>query len=114
MEMYAWSSNVTETPLRTLGSSQIPNAGNNFGGANYIGFSDPKMDADIAAAESELDPAKQKAIWADMQTIYADQIPALPLFFRAEPHITPTWLRGYEPTGQGDPGCYWAENWHPA
>ena len=72
------------------------------------------MDADIKAAEGELDPAKQKAIWADMQTIYANAIPVLPLFFRAEPHITPIWLRGYEPTGQGDPSCYWAENWHPA
>ncbi len=29
MVMYAWSSNVTETPLRTLGSSQIPTAANN-------------------------------------------------------------------------------------
>ncbi len=84
MEMYAWSSAVTETPLRTLDSTQIPTAANNYGGSNYIGFSDPKMDADIAAAESELDPAKQKAIWADMQVIYADALPVLPLFFRAE------------------------------
>jgi peptide/nickel transport system substrate-binding protein len=114
MEMYGWSSNVTESPFRTLGTSQIPTAANNYGGANYPGFSDPKMDADIAAVEGELDPAKQKAIWADMQTIYANAVPVLPLFFRAEPHITPIWLRGYQPTGQGDPSCYWAENWHPA
>ncbi len=112
MEMYSWSSAVTETPLRTLDSSQIPQAANNYGGANYTGFSDPKMDADISAAVAELDPAKQKAIWADMQTIYADALPVLPLFFRSEPHITPLWLRGYEPTGQGDMSCYWAENWH--
>ena len=114
MEMYGWSSNVTESPLRTLDSHQIPSAANNYGGANYPGFSDPKMDADIAAVEGELDPVKQKIIWADMQRIYAEQVPVLPLFFRAESHITPTWLRGYEPTGQGDPSCYWAENWHPA
>jgi peptide/nickel transport system substrate-binding protein len=113
MVMYAWSSNVTETPLRTLGSGQIPTAANDYGGANYVGFSDARMDADIAAAEGEMDPAKQKSIWADMQRIYADQLPVLPLFFRAEPHVTPTWLRGYVPTGHGDPGCYWAENWHP-
>ncbi len=114
MEMYGWTSNVTESPFRTLGTSQIPTQANNFGGANYPGFSDPKMDADIAAAEGELDPAKQKAIWADMQRIYADQVPVLPLFFRAEPHVTPTWLRGYEPTGQADMSSEWAENWHPA
>jgi peptide/nickel transport system substrate-binding protein len=113
MMMYAWSSNVTESPLRTLGSGQIPTAANNWGGANYPGFSNPKMDADIEAAEDELDPAKQKLIWADMQRIYAEQLPALPLFYRAEAHVTPPWLRGYVPTGQGDLTTFWAENWHP-
>jgi peptide/nickel transport system substrate-binding protein len=112
MVMYAWSSNVTETPLRTLGSSQIPKAANAYGGANYPGFSDATMDADIAAAEGELDPAKRKLIWADMQKIYADKLPVLPLFFRSEAHVTPTWLRGYTPTGQADPTSDWAEQWH--
>jgi peptide/nickel transport system substrate-binding protein len=113
MEMYAWSSNVTESPLRTLGTSQIPTETNNWGGANYPGFSDPRMDADIEAADSELDPAKQKVVWAEMQRIYADQLPVLPLFYRAEAHVTPLWLRGYAPTGQGDLSSFWAENWHP-
>jgi peptide/nickel transport system substrate-binding protein len=113
MEMYAWSSGVAESPYRTLGSSQIPSAANNFGGANFPGFSDAKMDTDIAQAETELDPAKQKIIWADMQRIYAEQLPVLPLFFRAEGHVSPTWLRGYQPTGQEDLSSFWAENWHP-
>ena len=113
MMMYAWSSNVTESPLRTLGTDQIPTAANNYGGSNYIGFSDKKMDADIAAVEAELDPAKQKTIWADMQRIYAESIPVLPLFFRAEAHVTPTWLQGYVPTGQADGTSVSAENWHP-
>jgi peptide/nickel transport system substrate-binding protein len=113
MMMYAWSNNVTESPLRTLGSGQIPTAANNWGGANYSGFSDAKMDADIEAAEDELDPARQKLIWADMQRIYAANLPALPLFYRAEAHVTPPWLRGYLPTGQGDMSTYWSENWHP-
>nr|WP_294524061.1 peptide ABC transporter substrate-binding protein [uncultured Rhodopila sp.] len=113
MVMYSWSSNVTETPLRTLGSSQIPAAANNYGGANYPGFADPKMDADIAAAEGELDPVQRKRIWAEMQRIYADRLPVLPLFFRSEAHVTPTWLQGYAPTGHADPGTDWAENWRP-
>jgi peptide/nickel transport system substrate-binding protein len=113
MMMYAWSSNVTESPLRTLGSGQIPTAANNYGGSNYIAFDDKKMDADIAAVERELDPAKQKILWADMQKIYADAIPVLPLFFRAEAHVTPTWLKGYVPTGQADGTSVFAENWHP-
>ncbi len=109
--MYAWSSAVGESPSRTLGSDNIPTAANNYSGANYIAFSDPKMDADIKAAQSELDPAKRKATWADMQHIYADQLPALPLFFRADAHVVPKWLQGYEPTGHGDYTPLWVENW---
>ncbi len=111
MVMYAWSSAVGESPRRTLGSDNIPNAANNYAGANYIAFNDPKMDADIKIAETELEAAKRKAAWAEMQHIYADQLPALPLFFRADEHVIPKWLRGYEPTGHGDYTPLWAENW---
>jgi len=111
MAMYAWTYPVAGAPRLTLGSDQIPSAANNWGGANYAAFSDPRMDADIAAAEAELDPAKQKALWAQMQRIYADQLPALPLFFRAEAAVAPPWLTGYLPTGQADPAPLWVENW---
>ncbi len=109
--MYGWSSAVTESPRRTLHSSQIPTAVNNWGGSNSIAFNNPQMDADIVKAEAELDPAKAKLIWADMQKIYADQLPVLPLFFRAEAHVVPKWLKGYAPTGHGDYSVLWSENW---
>jgi peptide/nickel transport system substrate-binding protein len=113
MVMYGWTSAVGESPERTLGTADIPTKANNYGGSNYIAFSNPQMDADIAKATVELDPAKQKPIWADMQKIYADQVPVLPLFFRAEAHVIPKWLKGYTPTGQGDMSPTWSENWHP-
>ena len=73
MVMYAWSQSRQLRPAPDAAScGQIPTAANNWGGSNAIAFSDPTMDADIDAAETELDPAKQKAIWADMQQIYAD------------------------------------------
>lgn len=112
MVMYGWSSAVSESPLRTLGTAQIPTEQNNYGGANYIAFSNPDMDAAIARMDGELEPAKQKADWAIAQKIYAEQLPVVPLFFRSEPHIVPKWLKGYEPTGHGDFACMWAENWH--
>ncbi len=111
MVMYAWSSAVNESPRKTLFSNQTPSAANNYGGANYIGMADPKLDADIAASEQELDPAKAKPIWAEMQKIYADQVRVLPLFFRAEPYVLPKWLKGFTPTGHGDYSPLWSENW---
>ena len=111
LALYAWTGMVGESPRTTLGSGQIPTAANNYGGANYAAFNDPKLDADIEAARTELDPAKQKAIWADMQRIYAEQLPVLPLFFQADAPVTPTWLTGYTPTGQGDLTPLWVESW---
>jgi peptide/nickel transport system substrate-binding protein len=113
MVMYAWSSSVGGLPRQTLSSAQIPTAANGYGGSNYTGFSNPTMDADIERAATELDPAKQKPIWAEMQRVYAEQLPVLPLFFRAEAHVVPKWLKGYAPTGHNGYASQWAEYWHP-
>lgn len=111
MAMYAWSSGVGESPRRSLHSTQIPTETNNFTGSNYPALNDKRMDTLIDAADSELDPAKQKVIWAEMQKIYVDKLQVLPLFYRAEPHVVPKWLLGYTPTGHGDMSVDWAENW---
>ena len=113
MVMYGWTSAVTEGPRRMLHSAQIPTAANNWGGSNFIGFDNARMDALIDQAETELDPAKAKPLWAEMQAIYAEQLPALPLFFRTEPHVVPIWLQGYTPTGHSDYSVLWSENWRP-
>ena len=80
-------------------------------GQKCAGVSDKALDADIEAAQHELDPAKQQALWADMQRIYATQLLALPLYFRIDPDILPLWLTGYKATGKESYTNYWAENW---
>lgn len=111
LAMYAWSSGVTESPRRTLASDNIPTEANNWGGANYINFSNKRMDELIDKVETALDPEEQKQLWAEMQQIYAKELPVIPLFFRAEAHVYPKWLKGYEPTGHGDYSSYTSENW---
>ncbi len=111
LAMFAWSSTVESSPRQTLASSSIPTEGNNWGGTNYTGFHDPRMDADIDAMERELDPAKRRPIWADMQRIYATELPVLPLFFGAEAHVWPLWLRGVAPTGHNQPTSLAVEHW---
>jgi len=113
MIMYAWSSGVGESPRATLGSDRIPTAANNWGGNNGIALNDKEMDRLIDLSETELDPAKQKLVWAEMQRIYVEQVRVLPLFFRADPHVIPKWLKGYTPTGHGDLSVLYSEEWHP-
>ncbi len=111
MVMFAWSSGIESTPRQILDSDQIPTAANNWGGGDYTDFRNAKMDADIDMMEKELDPAKRRPIWADMQRIYAEQLPVLPLFFGSQAHVWPLWLKGVVPTGTNAPSTLWAENW---
>jgi peptide/nickel transport system substrate-binding protein len=99
-------------PWSRLSSAFIPSAANNWAGQNYSGVSDPRLDALIDAAQFELDPAKQQALWTQMQTIYATQLYGLPLYFREDPDILPTWLAGYEATGKETYMSFFAEAWH--
>jgi peptide/nickel transport system substrate-binding protein len=66
----------------------------------------------LKIAETTLGPAEQKAAWADMQRIYAEDLPALPLFFVPQAHVIPTWLKGYVPSGMTDYTTLRAEDWH--
>ena len=63
----------------------------------------PQVDALLDAIEVELDRDKRAALWPSCSGIYATDLPALPLFFRADAHVWPKWLEGVEPTGHMAP-----------
>lgn len=109
--MYAWSSAPESVPRTTLHSAHVPGAVNNFAGQNYTGFKNDEMDGLIEKIEVELDRPKRKALWRRLQEIYAEELPAIPLYFRADPFILPPWLEGVEPTGHQYPTSLWAEDW---
>ena len=111
LTMYAWTTSVAGPPRQMLGSDMVPTAANGYGGTNFPNFRNAAMDAGIKTVETELDTPKRMAAWADIQRIYADQLPVLPLFFRAEPYVLPKWLKGVTPTGSSDYSSLWAENW---
>ena len=111
LALYAWIATVTASPRQTLASESIPTAANGYAGSNSVGYANPHFDALIGEVETELDPQKRKLAWAEMQKIYATDLPVLPLFFRADPHVIPRWLKGYEPTGHLALTPRWAEYW---
>jgi peptide/nickel transport system substrate-binding protein len=111
LAMFTWVSAIESTPRQTLSSGQIPTEANNWGGGNYPGFHNPVMDADIDAMEKQLDPARRRPLWAEMQHIYAEQLPVLPLFYGSEAHVWPLWLKGVDPNGL-QVSTLRAENWH--
>ncbi len=114
MAMFAWISSPESVPRTTLHSESIPTAENNWAGQNATGFVNAEMDALIDAIELELDRDKRRELWRRLQHLYAEELPALPLFFRADAYILPRWLKGVEPTGHQFPTTDWVERWHVA
>ena len=108
---YANSGRIGVPPTTYYASYNIPTQANNYNGQNWAGVNNPELDAVMTAAETELDPGKQKALWVTMQQIYAATLPELPLYFRQDPDIVPAWLKGYDATGKEDYVSFFAENW---
>ena len=114
MAMFAWLSSPESVPRSTLHSGMIPTAGNNWSGQNYTGYRNPAMDSLIDRIEVELDRDRRRALWAELQALYARDLPALPLYFRATPYIFPKWLKGVVPTGHQHATTLWIEDWRVA
>ncbi len=111
LAMYAWISSPENVPRSTLHSEQIPTAENNWAGQNYTGFRNAEMDALIDAIEVELDREKRRALWRRLQEIYLEELPVIPLYFRANAFVLPPWLEGVVPTGHQYPTTLWVESW---
>ena len=109
--MYAWMSSPENVPRTTLHSEHIPTKANNFSGQNYTSFKNAEMDELLETIEIQLDKSKRKEMWRRLQHIYANELPVLPLYFRANAYILPKWLTGVEPTGHQYSTTLWVENW---
>jgi len=111
LAMYAWVSSPGGVPHSTLYSTEIPSEKNGWSGQNYPGYASPAMDKAIDAAEHELDFAKRRALFAEIQRIHSEDLPVLPLFFRVDPFVFPKQLKGVVPTGTLNSSTLWVEQW---
>ncbi len=112
--MYAWLSAPQDIPKTTLYSTMVPSKDNNWAGQNYTGYKNPKMDKIIDDLDVSCAPAQQKALWHELQETYAEELPALPLYYRADSFFIPRRLKGVVPTGHLNPTTLWIENWSVA
>jgi peptide/nickel transport system substrate-binding protein len=112
--MYAWMSSPQSIPKTTLYSKMIPAKENNWAGQNYPAYSSEKMDKLIDDLDTVCAPAENMALWHELQRLYADDLPALPLYYRADSFFMPAWLKGVTPTGHLHPSTLWIENWSAA
>ena len=80
---YALSDTGIEPPCGWFTSNEIPNALNHWVGVNVSGYSNPDFDKACYAAQSSL-PSEQAYTdsYHQAQSIFASDLPAIPLFYR--------------------------------
>ncbi len=90
-----------------LTTANIPTPANGFSGQNYSGFRGADgIYRDLRSGRGGIDFSR-----VQLQRVVTDELPHLPLFFRAEAHILPPWLEGVEPTGHNGAATHWVEYW---
>ena len=100
-------------PMSIYGSSGIPRESNNFSGDNYAGYSNPRVDAMLAAALVEPDRPRRQAILNDVQSVIMDELPMIPIYNRDNIFVSPKWMVGLTPPRSTYVAPLWIEYWKP-
>ena len=70
------------------------------GDANWTGYCNPRVDAPLTAAATELDPGRRTALYQRADAILSADVPIVPLFQNPEPLVYKSALLGLH----GNPG----------
>ena len=111
MAMYAWIKDPLTVSDTLWRCDYIPKKSNNYMGQNQPGWCDKKVDQILKAASRELDKEKRNKLGQRFETLFAEMLPALPLFFRVEVSVTRKELINWKPTGTLQPITWNAHEW---
>ncbi len=112
MSMYATTLNSPDDiQLATFHSGKIPNAANNFAGSNYMAWKNDKADKLYDQAQTELDSQKRVALIHQVIKEYVEELPQLPLYYRASVLIAPKALNAHQLGGVTYPTSLRVDRW---
>jgi ABC-type transport system substrate-binding protein len=96
----------------TYHSSQFPETSDKNAGSNTTRFSDPTMDAALAALKNDVDPAAQQKDAGAVQDSYVAGTPEIPLYYRAETTGVGVHVGGWSLYNPSSVGPVWnPEDW---
>jgi peptide/nickel transport system substrate-binding protein len=113
MFMFAWVSNAgipsaqLFASVTPLGASNVPPPAGQLVG----GWINPRFDEIFLASEREFDPARRAQLFRQMQELWAEEMPTLPLFVRSTPITRANGLLNYTFNGFTQYTGYNAWNW---
>jgi len=112
MILYYWTSTPEGSKRSMFHSSQIPSSKNGFAGENYPGWKNAKVDELLIKIDSEFEQKARIAMTRELAKEYTEELPVLPLFYRADVAVIPKNLKGFVITGHYFNEMYSIENWN--
>jgi len=91
-------------------SANIPTEDNPTG-QNACRWRNSRSDELLQAATETLDPLERRSLLWQHQAIWAEELPAIPLFFQPEISIHHHRLQGWRPTGTDTPVTWNCSEW---
>jgi len=99
MVMFSWSM-MPDVPNRNLWRCDgVPSADNGWDGQNIPGWCHEEADRLLREAARSIDREQHDELMRGFERIFAEELPALPLYYRAEISVTRKGFEGWRPTG---------------
>ena len=112
LAMYAWVSSPENNPRSTLSTKSIPSQKNSFSGQNQPGWSNKRVDELIDAIDLEFSHEKRIALATEIQKLYTEDAPVIPLYYRADISVVPKNMTGFKVPGHQFYETNNVENWN--
>jgi len=112
MVMYAWVMSPLTLPHSFWNTDQIPTAQNSWEGSNYPGWRNAENDKLNNEILQEIDAGKRVALLKKQQEIWAEELPAIPLYFRLQLNTANKRLQNVKPAGLSGTYVNWnSQEW---
>ncbi len=111
MTFYSWSMDPTAWGNTLWQEDMIPSANNNWQGQNYPGWRNPKVSSILPRVPNEIDEKERTRMMHEVQEVYAEELPAVPVFFRPVEALAKEELVGFSPTGTQTPVAWNVATW---
>jgi peptide/nickel transport system substrate-binding protein len=111
LAMYAWVLGPQAYGEDLWTSDNIPSEKNNWLGQNFSGWRHPRIDEIDHKIPETIDEAERIQLFHEQQRIWSEEVPCIPLYFRAEVSVTKAGFQNWMPTGADTPPTWNCERW---
>lgn len=111
LSFYAWVMSPSSVGSTMWKSDMIPSVNNRFTGQNLPGWRNAEVDQILNEVTKVIDEPRRKAMMKRVQEIFAEELPAIPMYFRPVVAVSVPQLKGLSPTGTQTPASWNAWEW---